>query len=442
MKHLLIEEFYAAYFPEKSSDKNNYGTVSTLSSIMNHTKNAISHDYSSVLDEKIHVPESEDVSTKSLHFYTLFIYSNPIHTGVLTRWTLHLQNICFEIEKFCDVKLTSSEHVDTRPSRIVRDNKDATKLSQWLSEHNNPFPKIDVIMSIDSGIVGADRYVQYLNNKYGQDIAVTFDRFPDDDKKSTKNCERLRRAAHFSPDVIFHEETVLQYTKEKLLANECNKKRFIELLKKALQKAIICVQQAVEDADLTIVNTAISVAPQYDYLRVVGEDIDLLVLLTALASAHSNVVSKSVEEEKRQIVITQPHHLIINSRINFCLFMLPVVVISHQHCLAKIATNYRCCSTACHEKLPLGANMVGKRKRSLEWGWMHTPSGLFSKKSEKVSLSDFSESHQSPSFNTFPVLARMHVDAGKHCIVGKACIVLYYANIALDSLAKIQCQSF
>ncbi|GBM64487.1 hypothetical protein AVEN_41391-1, partial [Araneus ventricosus] len=127
----------------------------------------------------------------------------------------------------------------------------------------------------------ADRYVQYLNNKYGQDIAVIFDGFPDDDKKSTKNCERLRRAAHFSPDVMFHEETVLQYTNEKLLANECNKKRFIELLKKALQKANICVQQAVEDADLTIVNTAISVAPQYDNVRVVGEDIDLLVLLTA-----------------------------------------------------------------------------------------------------------------------------------------------------------------
>ncbi|GBM51777.1 hypothetical protein AVEN_245522-1, partial [Araneus ventricosus] len=331
--------------------------------------------------------------------------------GVLTRWTLgmiHLQNICFEIEKFSDVKLTSSEHVDTRPSRIARDNEDVAKLSQWLSEHN-PFPKIDVIMSIASVIVGgnevnchlseeigrdmiskmmgkkfenvkfkrkgkvvtlasinssvkicnisivvdphilfhrlciakqsdddlkaffkyellpfpillftgesmrkgtksslytsfspitedvklegsqngvvdgghllhkivwrqqatfgtiADRYVQYLNNKYGQDVAVIFDGFPDDDKKSTKNCERLRRAAHFSPDVMFHEETVLQYTKEKLLANECNKKRFIELLKKALQKANICVQQAVEDADLTIVNTAISVAPQYDY---------------------------------------------------------------------------------------------------------------------------------------------------------------------------------
>ncbi|GBO44881.1 hypothetical protein AVEN_146851-1 [Araneus ventricosus] len=41
----------------------------------------------------------------------------------------------------------------------------------------------------------ADRYVQYLNNKYGQDIAVIFGGYPDDDKKTTKNCERLRRAA-------------------------------------------------------------------------------------------------------------------------------------------------------------------------------------------------------------------------------------------------------
>ncbi|GBN14170.1 hypothetical protein AVEN_66961-1 [Araneus ventricosus] len=82
---------------------------------------------------------------------------------------IHLQNICFEIEKFCDVKLTSSEHVDTRPSRIARDNEDATKLSQWLSEHN-PFPKIDVIMSIDSGIVGGNEVNCHLSEEIGRDM--------------------------------------------------------------------------------------------------------------------------------------------------------------------------------------------------------------------------------------------------------------------------------
>ncbi|GBM50045.1 hypothetical protein AVEN_90783-1, partial [Araneus ventricosus] len=82
---------------------------------------------------------------------------------------IHLQNICFEIEKFCDVKLTSSEHVDTRPSRIARYNEDAAKLSQWLSEHN-PFPKIDVIMSIDSGIVGGNEVNCHLSEEIGRDM--------------------------------------------------------------------------------------------------------------------------------------------------------------------------------------------------------------------------------------------------------------------------------
>ncbi|GBN83332.1 hypothetical protein AVEN_107332-1 [Araneus ventricosus] len=452
---------------------------------------------------------------------------------------IHLQNICFEIEKFCDVKLTSSEHVDTRPSRIARDNEDVAKLSQWLYEHN-PFPKIDVIMSIASVIVGgnevnchlseeigrdmiskmmgkkfenvkfkrkgkvvtlasinssvkicnisivvdphilfhrlciakqsddylkaffkyelspfpillftgesmrkgtksslytsfspitedvkpegsqyvvvdgghllhkivwrqqatfgaiADRYVQYLNNKYGQDIAVIFDGFPDDDKKSTKNCERLRRAAHFSPD-------------------------------------------AVEDADLTIVNTAISVAPQYDYGRVVGEDIDLLVLLTALASTHSNgffqkcgrgktpdsyysttsfnhkfsnellfiyaisgcdITSALFGQGKNKFIsLFLKHEELLNRAATFLNPQATTEQVTeaggnvlvalyggdpatqnldelryHSFVKAAAKTKFNLArlppttDAACHEKLKPGANMVGKRKRSLEMG--------------------------------------------------------------------------
>ncbi|GBM64377.1 hypothetical protein AVEN_11649-1 [Araneus ventricosus] len=145
---------------------------------------------------------------------------------------------------------------------------------------------------------------------------------------------------------MFHEETVLQYTKEKLLANECNKKRFIELLKKALQKANICVQQGVEDADLAIVNTAISVAPQYDYVRVVGEEIDLLVLLTALASTHTA------------------------AKTTFNLARLPPTTDAAQlHAMRSYHQGKHGWET----------------KRSLEMDWMHTPSGLFPKKSEEGS---------------------------------------------------------
>ncbi|GBL81869.1 hypothetical protein AVEN_50473-1 [Araneus ventricosus] len=227
---------------------------------------------------------------------------------------------------------------------------------------------------------------------------------------------------------------MLQCTQEKLLANECNKKRFIELLKKALQKANICVQRAVQDADLTIVNTAISVAPQYDSVRVVGEDIDLLVLLTSLHWHRHTVIFyfKSVEDGKSQIVITQLHNLIINSRMNFCLFMLSVVVIPHQRYLAKIATNYRCCSTACHMRsYHQVQTWLGNEKDPLKWGWMHTPLGLSPKKTEKDPASE-------------SLLQCISCTCKEGCRNACGCRkaglhVLYYA---LDSLAKMQCQSF
>jgi hypothetical protein len=47
--------------------------------------------------------------------------------------------------------------------------------------------------------------------------------------------------------------------------------------------------QAVEDADLLIIETAIKMSPLYDSVFVIGEDIDLLVLLTALARYIVNV---------------------------------------------------------------------------------------------------------------------------------------------------------
>ncbi|GFV13034.1 protein Malvolio [Trichonephila clavipes] len=58
----------------RSSDKTSYGSVSTLSNLMHHTKNVISHDYSSVLDEKIQIPESEDYK---FSFRKLWAFSGP-----------------------------------------------------------------------------------------------------------------------------------------------------------------------------------------------------------------------------------------------------------------------------------------------------------------------------------------------------------------------------
>lgn len=151
--------------------------------------------------------------------------------------------------------------------------------------------KLVLLHDIDGAI--ADSQVEYLHNHYGQDIAVIFYGYPDGDIKSTKNSERVRQTDHSSPDVMFHEKTVLESALKKLISNGSNEKRFIELLKKTIQNVNICVQQVVEDADFIIVNNAISVAPQFN--------IEFLVLSTALALLRVNLYIQEDGRGNRQI---------------------------------------------------------------------------------------------------------------------------------------------
>ncbi|GBO25464.1 hypothetical protein AVEN_224028-1 [Araneus ventricosus] len=128
----------------------------------------------------------------------------------------------------------------------------------------------------------AKSYLTYLQTHYGSNVAVVFDGYPSDvNGKSTKSAERIRRAnLHSSHEIIFNEATCTEISQEQFLANGRNKVHFIHLLKKFLIKANVTVNQAVEDTDVLIVETAVSVKSQYDSIFVVGEDIDFLVLLT------------------------------------------------------------------------------------------------------------------------------------------------------------------
>ncbi|GBN66206.1 hypothetical protein AVEN_175974-1 [Araneus ventricosus] len=137
----------------------------------------------------------------------------------------------------------------------------------------------------------AKSYLTYLQTHYGSNVAVVFDGYPSDvNGKSTKSAERIRRAnLHSSHEIIFNEATCPEISQEQFLANERNKVRFIDLLKKFLQKANVTVKQAVENADVLIVEIAVSVKSQYDNIFVVGENIDFLVLLTGLAPVKENL---------------------------------------------------------------------------------------------------------------------------------------------------------
>lgn len=128
-------------------------------------------------------------------------------------------------------------------------------------------------------------YVSYVKSNYKSNAVVIFDGYPDEACESTKRIERLRRAQRKqSAAISFTESMVPTVSLESFLANSKNKSRLISMLMEKFDDAKIDSQQAVEDADILIITTALMLAPSNEYVTVVGEDIDLLVILIGLCS--------------------------------------------------------------------------------------------------------------------------------------------------------------
>ena len=68
-----------------------------------------------------------------------------------------------------------------------------------------------------------------------------------------------------------------------------NKQKFISLLSVELEKIGCNIVTASEDADRLIITTAIDLQRQNNIVRIIGEDADLLVLLTQLAPTNNNI---------------------------------------------------------------------------------------------------------------------------------------------------------
>ncbi|CAH2085000.1 unnamed protein product [Euphydryas editha] len=69
----------------------------------------------------------------------------------------------------------------------------------------------------------------------------------------------------------------------------------------------IKVEQAFEDADTLIVNTAIKEASSHDSVEIVGEDIDLLVLLAGLAPDKNNIFFRKPAKGNTPENLYSPH---------------------------------------------------------------------------------------------------------------------------------------
>ncbi|GBM90433.1 hypothetical protein AVEN_124682-1 [Araneus ventricosus] len=76
---------------------------------------------------------------------------------------------------------------------------------------------------------------------------------------------------------------------EHFLSNDCNKERFIAMLSVKLESEGFLVKQVTEDPDHLIVTSVIVAAEEHKCAILVGDDIDLLIILTALASPSANI---------------------------------------------------------------------------------------------------------------------------------------------------------
>lgn len=136
------------------------------------------------------------------------------------------------------------------------------------------------------------KYIDYVTKYYSCEKAtIVFDGYPEEAAmRNTKSAERFRRSGkHSSATVLFSETMTATMPKEQFLSNDSNKKRLISILVDKLEQVGYRVMQATEDADTLIVNTAIQMTEMFSTVVIIGEDTDLLVLLTAKAPSGSKI---------------------------------------------------------------------------------------------------------------------------------------------------------
>lgn len=133
-------------------------------------------------------------------------------------------------------------------------------------------------------------YVNFIKKHYGKEVTVIFDGYSTNEISTKSNLRQRRQMKQISPEIIFNDNTSLTVPQVKFLSNLKNKQRLIMHLCEAFHKQGIETHTAVDDADVLIIQTAISEADQHESVVVVGQDVDLLTLITALTPEDKNVL--------------------------------------------------------------------------------------------------------------------------------------------------------
>lgn len=133
-------------------------------------------------------------------------------------------------------------------------------------------------------------YLKYIQKHFGSSVYVVFDGY-NNELLGVKSYERYRRREkNVAADIDFDENMLVTLTQAQFLSNVCNKQKFVNLLANYLHQFDVEVRKADEDADTLIVQTALDLHKRgIEPVAVVGNDVDLLILLTALTPDLDNM---------------------------------------------------------------------------------------------------------------------------------------------------------
>ena len=127
------------------------------------------------------------------------------------------------------------------------------------------------------------KYVQYAKRHFNEGSVIVFVA-----AKSIKSVERIRRTKkHIAGYVMFDETMAAAMSQEKFLSNSMNKQRLISMLCIKLQNAGFAVKQSEEDADYLIIKSALELEKSSQCVVVVGEDIDLLIIMAVSTNSET-----------------------------------------------------------------------------------------------------------------------------------------------------------
>lgn len=125
-------------------------------------------------------------------------------------------------------------------------------------------------------------YVTHVIQRYGKECFVIFDGYPE--YPTTKGIEHIRRGNKTSPQINFTIGMVCSVNQNEFLANPKNKQKLIDFIVLKLTNEHISATVAEDDADVDIIQKAISVSKSHNQssVIVIGQDTDLLILLVGL----------------------------------------------------------------------------------------------------------------------------------------------------------------